>query len=73
YRFADAGALAPFTYTAMIWSLLLGWLWFADTPTLPMLAGAAVVMGAGFLIVWRERQLGLTKTAGRKVGAKGMQ
>ncbi|MEM6477844.1 MAG: DMT family transporter [Pseudomonadota bacterium] len=73
YRFADAGALAPFTYTAMIWSLLLGWLGFADTPTLPMLAGAAVVMGAGFLIVWRERQLGLTKTAGRKVGAKGMQ
>lgn len=73
YRFVDAGALAPFTYTAMVWSIIVGWVWFAEAPTLPMLLGATVVISAGFLIVWRERQLGLQKTAERKVGAKGVQ
>ena len=73
YRYADAGALAPFTYTAMVWSIIVGWIWFAEAPTVPMLAGATIVIAAGFLIVWRERQLGLKKTAERKVGAKGVQ
>ncbi|MEM1233518.1 MAG: DMT family transporter [Pseudomonadota bacterium] len=73
YRFADAGALAPFTYSAMVWSLIIGWIWFADIPTLPMLLGSLIVIAAGSLIVWRERQLGRDETARRKVRAKGLQ
>ncbi|MEM9348739.1 MAG: DMT family transporter, partial [Pseudomonadota bacterium] len=49
YRFADAGALAPFTYTAMVWSIIVGWLWFAEVPTVPMLTGATIVIAAGAL------------------------
>ncbi len=73
YRFADAGALAPFTYSAMVWSLIIGWLWFGDSPTGLMLLGSTIVIAAGALIVWRERALGKDETARRKVRAKGLQ
>ncbi|MEL6550694.1 MAG: DMT family transporter [Pseudomonadota bacterium] len=73
YRFADAGALAPFTYTSMVWSILVGWLWFAEIPTAQMLVGSVIVIAAGAIIVWRERQLGRDETARRKVRAKGLQ
>ncbi|MEM1374517.1 MAG: DMT family transporter [Pseudomonadota bacterium] len=73
YRFADASALAPFTYSAMVWSLIIGWIWFAEIPTLPMLLGSLIVIAAGSLIVWRERKLGRDETARRKVRAKGLQ
>lgn len=70
YRHADASVLAPFTYVSIIWSLLIGYLVFAELPTMPMLAGALLVMGSGVAIVLRERQLGLRRTAQRKLGAK---
>ncbi|MGR3436389.1 MAG: DMT family transporter [Shimia sp.] len=73
YRFADAGALAPFTYTSMVWALIVGWIWFAEVPTWQMLGGALLVIAAGSIIVWRERQLGRDATARRKVRAKGLQ
>ncbi len=67
YRFADASTLAPFTYVSMIWALGIGYFVFDETPTWPMLAGAALVIVAGIGIVLRERQLGLQRTADRKV------
>lgn len=70
YRDADASVLAPFTYVSMIWSLLIGYLVFAEVPTLQMLGGAVLVMGSGLAIVLRERQLGLRRTAQRKLDAK---
>ncbi|MEM1302375.1 MAG: DMT family transporter, partial [Pseudomonadota bacterium] len=73
YKFAEAGALAPFTYTSMLWSVLIGWVWFAELPTVWMLAGGSLVIVAGALIVWRERALGRDETARRKVRAKGLQ
>ncbi|KPP89111.1 MAG: putative permease [Rhodobacteraceae bacterium HLUCCA08] len=73
YRFAEAGVLAPFTYVSMLWSLLIGYVWFNEEPTWQMLLGAALVIAAGVAIVLRERQLGSQKTARRKVQAKGLQ
>ena len=73
FRFADAGVLAPFTYVSMLWALLIGYFAFAEVPTLPMLMGAALIIAAGVLIVWRERQIGQGNTAERKVSAKGLQ
>ena len=72
YRFADAGVLAPFTYVSMLWAIVIGWSVFGEVPTLPTLAGAALIIAAGLVIVWRERRLG-GKTAERKVRAKGLQ
>ena len=32
YRWAPASVVAPFTYSAMLWSLLLGFVLFAEVP-----------------------------------------
>lgn len=65
YKHAEASTLAPFTYVSMIWALIIGYFIFGETPTLPMLAGASLVIAAGVAIVLRERQLG------RKIAAEG--
>lgn len=66
YRFADASLVAPFEYSSMLLALLIGWFIFSEAPTAIMLAGAALVILAGILIIWRERQLGLERTRQRK-------
>jgi drug/metabolite transporter (DMT)-like permease len=62
YRHAEASTLANFDYAAMIWAILLGWLFFGELPAPAIYLGAAVVIGSGLFIVWRERQLGLRRT-----------
>jgi drug/metabolite transporter (DMT)-like permease len=66
YRFADASVVAPFDYASMLFALAFGWFFFAELPTLTMLAGAALVVTAGLLIIWRERALGLERARQRK-------
>jgi len=66
YRFADASVVAPFEYASMIFALLIGYFVFDEVPTLVMLAGASLVMAAGFLIIWREHRLGLERARQRK-------
>lgn len=66
YRYADASLIAPFDYVSMVLALLIGWFVFAEAPTGAMLAGAALVILAGILIIWRERQLGLERNRQRK-------
>lgn len=58
YRHADVGTLAPYTYVSMIWALLIGYFVFDEMPTASMLAGAALIIGAGLVIAWRERTRG---------------
>lgn len=66
YREADASLIAPFDYASMIFSLGIGYFVFREVPTLTMLAGAVLVVIAGILIIWREHQLGLERSRGRK-------
>jgi len=66
YRYADASVIAPFEYFSMILALLVGYFAFGETPTLVVLAGAALVVSAGILIIWRERQLGLERARQRR-------
>ena len=73
YRYADAGALAPFTYVSMLWAILIGWIVFSEIPTVPMLAGSGLIIASGIAIWLRERRLGRGQVAEGKVGAKGLQ
>lgn len=66
YRYADASLIAPFEYASMLLALLIGWFFFGEAPTVVMLIGAALVITAGILIIWRERQLGLERNRQRK-------
>jgi drug/metabolite transporter (DMT)-like permease len=66
YREADASVVAPFDYASMLFALAIGYFVFSEVPTWPMLGGAALVVLAGVLIIWRERQLGLERARQRK-------
>lgn len=67
YRHADVSTVAPFEYTSMILAIAVGYFAFGDIPTIHMLVGGAIVVGAGLFIIWREHQLGLKRGAARKV------
>ncbi|WP_371225119.1 DMT family transporter [Roseovarius sp. 2305UL8-3] len=67
YRFADASVVAPFDYASMIFALIIGYLVFDEVPTRSMLMGAALVILAGIIIIWRERRLGLKRGAARAI------
>jgi drug/metabolite transporter (DMT)-like permease len=56
YRYAEASLNAPFEYTAMIVAVAMGYFIFDEVPLPIMLAGAAVVIAAGLVIVWWERR-----------------
>ncbi len=66
YREADASVVAPFEYASMIFALMIGYFVFSEVPTWTMLGGAALVIFAGILIIWRERKLGLERAMQRK-------
>jgi drug/metabolite transporter (DMT)-like permease len=66
YREADASLIAPFDYASMIFAIAIGYFAFGEVPTSTMLLGATIVISAGFLIIWRERKLGLERAAQRK-------
>ncbi|MFC5739304.1 DMT family transporter [Sinirhodobacter huangdaonensis] len=66
YRFADASVIAPFDYASMLFALGIGYAVFAEIPSASTLAGSALVIAAGVLIIWREHQLGLERRRQRK-------
>lgn len=66
YRHADASVIAPFDYVSILFALAIGYWAFGEVPTGTMLLGAAIVIAAGILIIWRERQLGLERARQRK-------
>ena len=66
YREADASVVAPFDYASILLALAIGYWVFDEVPTGAMLTGASIVVLAGILIIWRERQLGLERAKQRK-------
>lgn len=66
YREADASLVAPFDYASMLFALGIGYFIFAEVPSRTMLEGAALIILAGILIIWRERKLGLEREKGRQ-------
>lgn len=56
-RLAPAAVVVPYTYTSLLWAILLGWLFFADLPTPLMLLGAGIIVASGLFVLHRERQI----------------
>lgn len=67
YRHADMSIIAPFEYSSLVLSILVGYFVFAEVPTFNTLTGGLLVVGAGIFIIWRERKLGIERAKTRKV------
>src|SRR6185437_4429670 len=64
YRHAEMSVVAPFEYSSLLFSLVIGYAYFGDVPTVFMLVGAVIVVGSGLFIIYREHRLGLDRTRG---------
>jgi len=66
FDFAPASLLAPFTYSEIIMTTLLGFVFFGDFPDSWTWAGIAVIIGSGVYISLRERVRGARPSAPTK-------
>jgi drug/metabolite transporter (DMT)-like permease len=57
-KLAPASVVVPYQYSMIVWAALFGYLVFGDVPSMATIFGAAIIIGAGFYIFLRERQLG---------------
>lgn len=67
-RVGDISFIAPFRYTALLWSIFLGFVVFGDIPDGPMIVGALVVVGSGLYTLYREQAAGRRKPAAESTG-----
>ncbi len=51
---APAPVVVPWQYAMILWGILFGWIFFHEVPTPTMLAGVAVIIGAGFWLTRME-------------------
>lgn len=68
YRWGEMAMLAPFDYASLIFAVLFGWFFFSEFPTFYTWVGAPLVIAAGLLIIYRERQLGLERAKAAQTG-----
>jgi len=66
YRFGDASLIAPFDYTSMLWALIVSLAVFGTWPSATVLGGAAIVIGAGLFVIYREHRLGIERTRSKR-------
>lgn len=66
YRYADMSVIAPFEYVSLILTIILGFVVFAEIPTLSMVIGASIIVASGIAVIWREHYLGLDRVKARE-------
>jgi drug/metabolite transporter (DMT)-like permease len=71
FRYGDASVLAPFTYTQLVWSTLLGILLFGTVPDRWTLVGAGVIVASALYTAHRERVRAMRRVAPRSTASSG--
>ena len=61
-KLAPASVVVPYQYSMILWAVMFGYFVFGDVPQVSMIAGAAIIIGAGFYIFLREQNLGREET-----------
>jgi drug/metabolite transporter (DMT)-like permease len=54
FRLGRAAVVAPFRYSGLVWAMLIGFFVWSEVPDAWMLAGAAIVVGAGMYMLRRS-------------------
>ena len=57
-KLAPASVVVPYQYSMIVWAVMFGYAVFGDVPSTATIVGAAIIIGAGFYIYLRERELG---------------
>ena len=57
YRLFDPSSISVFEYFGIPISFFMGWLFFKEMPTSTLFPGVFLLIGAGLLIIYRERKL----------------
>ena len=57
-KLAPASVVVPYQYSMIVWAVIFGFVVFGDVPEVATIVGAAIIIGAGFYIYLRERDLG---------------
>lgn len=55
-RIGEISFIAPFRYTSLLWAILLGIVFFGETPDIWMMIGSAIVIGSGLYTFYRENK-----------------
>jgi len=55
YRIASPSVVSPFEYSILLWSPLIGWIYFDEIPTLSTVIGILIIVSSGVYIFVRER------------------
>jgi drug/metabolite transporter (DMT)-like permease len=59
FRLTDASTLAPLVYVELIGAALIGYFAFGEVPGVPTVIGAALIVGAGLILLQRRNGTGL--------------
>ena len=62
-RYASVATIMTIDYASLLWTALLGYIVFADLPSISILQGAPLIIGAGLIIAWREQHLARRRAA----------
>jgi drug/metabolite transporter (DMT)-like permease len=57
HQHVGASVLAPFSFTAIIWMAITGYVVFSDVPAWTTLVGAGVVIASSLYLLYRERRV----------------
>lgn len=55
-QLAPASAVAPFQYSSIVWTTVLGYAVFGEAPSMALLLGSAIIVAAGVAVVLAERR-----------------
>ena len=55
YSVASPSVVSPFEYSILLWSSLIGWLYFKEIPSLTTVVGILIIVSSGVYIFMREK------------------
>ena len=55
YSIASPAVISPFEYSILLWSPLIGWIYFKEIPTLNTFIGIIIIVSSGIYIFLREK------------------
>ncbi|GAB2727326.1 DMT family transporter [Halomonas garicola] len=61
FRYTPAAIAAPFDYTALLWAVLLGWLFWGELPDVWVLVGSVLIISSGLAIAYHDRRTSLSR------------